>query len=297
MRYVPRHARRRLRLRRAAPPRAKPPPPDDRGVDHLERETNRRSCRVFVATRTLSISAPVLYGDGAGFRRAGTGRHMRKLCRTPFGAVFGAKMLQTPRQCWSLPIYFRPRSSIARLFHTKRAPAGNETRRTQVSAMLFFKNSPSIFFNDCPRRLHMMLDLIHAGAPMATTFFASAVEAVEAATVVLAAGVVRGRPPPLSGAMAGLGVLAVIGAVFGTAIAAVPITVLQVVVGTLLLLFGIRWLRKAMLRAAGVIALRDEEALYVREQVALGASGASGDIAKGQWDTIAALTSFKAVLL
>ncbi len=143
----------------------------------------------------------------------------------------------------------------------------------------------------------MMLDLIHAGAPMATTFFASAVEAVEAATVVLAAGVVRGWRSSLSGAMAGLGVLAVIVAVFGTAIAAVPIAVLQVVVGTLLLLFGIRWLRKAMLRAAGVIALRDEEALYVREQVALGASGASGDIAKGQWDTIAALTSFKAVLL
>jgi uncharacterized membrane protein len=139
-----------------------------------------------------------------------------------------------------------------------------------------------------------MIDLIHAGPTMATAFFASAVEAVEAATVVLAAGVVRGWRSSLSGAMAALLLLAAIVAVFGTAIAAIPIATLQLVVGTLLLLFGIRWLRKAMLRSAGVIDLRDEDALYAREREAL---AATGNVITGRWDTIAALTSFKAVLL
>jgi uncharacterized membrane protein len=137
-------------------------------------------------------------------------------------------------------------------------------------------------------------DLIHAGPAMATAFFASSVEAVEAVTVVLAAGVVRGWRSSLSGAVAALAVLAAIVAVFGTAIASIPIGLLQLVVGILLLLFGIRWLRKAMLRSAGVIDLRDEDALYARETRAL--HGASG-VARGGWDTIAALTSFKAVLL
>ena len=139
-----------------------------------------------------------------------------------------------------------------------------------------------------------MIDLIHAGPPMATAFLASSVEAVEAATVVLAAGVVRGWRSSLSGAGAALVALAAIVAIFGRAIAAVPIATLQVVVGTLLLLFGIRWLRKAMLRYAGVIDLRDEEALYAQERQSL---GASGSLAGVRWDTIAALTSFKAVLL
>ncbi len=137
------------------------------------------------------------------------------------------------------------------------------------------------------------IDLIHIGPPMAAAFLASTVEAVEAATVVLAAGVVRGWRSSLSGALAALAVLAVIVAVFGKAIAAVPIGVLQVVVGALLLLFGIRWLRKAMLRSAGVIDLRDEEALYERERDTL--SGAAASIKR--WDPIAALTAFKAVLL
>jgi uncharacterized membrane protein len=139
-----------------------------------------------------------------------------------------------------------------------------------------------------------MIDLIHAGPAMATAFFASSVEAVEAVTVVLAAGVVRGWRSSLSGAMAALAVLAAIVAIFGTAIAAVPIGTLQLVVGTLLLLFGIRWLRKAMLRSAGVIDLRDEEALYAEQRQAL---RATGNVAAKRWDAIAALTSFKAVLL
>ncbi len=138
------------------------------------------------------------------------------------------------------------------------------------------------------------LSLIHAGPPMATAFFASAVEAVEAVTVVLAAGVVRGWRSSLIGAMGALAALVIIVAIFGSAIASIPIAALQVIVGVLLLLFGIRWLRKAMLRSAGVIDLRDEEALYAKERQALGGSGA---VARNRWDAIAALTSFKAVLL
>src|ERR1700686_1539011 len=117
--------------------------------------------------------------------------------------------------------------------------------------------------------MQMMVALIPAGPPMATAFFASAGEAVEAVTVVLAAGVVRGWRSSLSGAMAALAVLAVIVAVFGTAIATIPIATLQLVVGTLLLLFGIRWLRKAMLRSAGVIDLHCEETIYRKEVRAL----------------------------
>jgi Ca2+/H+ antiporter, TMEM165/GDT1 family len=139
-----------------------------------------------------------------------------------------------------------------------------------------------------------MINLIHAGPPMATAFFASAVEAVEAVTVVLAAGVVRGWRSSLIGALGALAALVLIVAIFGSAIASIPIAALQVIVGVLLLLFGIRWLRKAMLRSAGVIDLRDEAALYAKERQALGGSDA---VARNRWDTIAALTSFKAVLL
>ena len=139
-----------------------------------------------------------------------------------------------------------------------------------------------------------MIDLVHAGPAMATAFLASSVEAVEAATVVLAVGVVRGWRSALSGALAALAALAVMVAAFGTTIAAIPIATLQVVVGTLLLLFGLRWLRKAMLRSLGVIELRDEAAIYQRQQQAL---GAGPDARKDRWDAIAALTAFKAVTL
>src|SRR6478672_10266259 len=96
-------------------------------------------------------------------------------------------------------------------------------------------------------------------------FLASAVEAVEALTVVLAVGVTRGWRSPLIGAGVATLALAAVIAFFGPALALIPLDVLRVVVGTLLLIFGLQWLRKAILRASGYKALRDEAALYEQE--------------------------------
>lgn len=138
-----------------------------------------------------------------------------------------------------------------------------------------------------------MIDWLQAGSVIATSFFAASVEAVEALTVVLAVGIVRGWRWAFIGVAIALVLLAAVVSAFGKAIAAVPIQYLQVVVGTLLVLFGIRWLRKAMLRYAGVIDLRDEAANFVQQTQAL--TPASND--NRTWDAVAFLVSFKAVLL
>jgi uncharacterized membrane protein len=137
------------------------------------------------------------------------------------------------------------------------------------------------------------MSITHLGSTVATSFLASSVEAVEAATVVLAVGITRGWRPALVGTFAALGLLGAIVAVLGPSIAAAPIAALQVATGTLLLLFGIRWMRKAMLRYAGVIALRDEQAAFERERRQLGLDRPPATRA----DTLAALTVLKAVLL
>jgi len=94
-------------------------------------------------------------------------------------------------------------------------------------------------------------------------FGGSAVESTEALTIVLAVGLTRGWRSPLYGTVAALGALAVLVVVFGQLIVSyVPDTVLKLVIGTLLLLFGLRWLHKAVLRSAGVIALHDEDAAF-----------------------------------
>src|SRR5580700_6249199 len=124
-----------------------------------------------------------------------------------------------------------------------------------------------------------MIDLSHAAGPALAAFLASTVEFVEALTVVLAVGGVRGWRDTLFGAAAAVGLLAVLTAVLGPALTLVPLRALQVAVGVLLLLFGLRWLRKAILRAAGVLALHDETAAYAKERDAmlkLGGRGAGG---------------------
>src|SRR6187397_20575 len=97
------------------------------------------------------------------------------------------------------------------------------------------------------------------------TFLASAVEAVEALTVVLAVGVTRGWRSPLIGAGVAALALAAVIAALGPALSLMPIDALRIIVGTLLLIFGLQWLRKAILRASGYKPLRDEAALYQQE--------------------------------
>jgi uncharacterized membrane protein len=104
-------------------------------------------------------------------------------------------------------------------------------------------------------------------------FLASAVEMVEALTIVLAVGVTRGWRSAGWGVAAALGGLALIVAGLGPALANLPIDALRLVVGTVLLVFGLQWLRKAVLRASGLKAMHDEEAIYAAEVALLGASG------------------------
>jgi uncharacterized membrane protein len=139
-----------------------------------------------------------------------------------------------------------------------------------------------------------MLDWIHAGPSMTAAFVGSTVEVVEAMTIVLAVGTVRGWRSALLGAIAGLASLAIIVLLFGPAIAQIPIAILQVVVGALLLLFGMRWLRKAILRYGGLIALHDEDAAFAHQTQQMRAHAPRRS---GAWDPIAIVTTFKAVML
>ena len=110
---------------------------------------------------------------------------------------------------------------------------------------------------------------LHAGSAVTAAFLASLVEAVEALTIVLAVAIVRGWRPAGLGAVAGLPVLALIVVAFGPLLDRVPLNMLQIAIGILLLLFGMRWLRKAILRAAGIIALHDETAAFASETAEL----------------------------
>src|SRR5580692_8140601 len=91
-----------------------------------------------------------------------------------------------------------------------------------------------------------------------SVFLACAVEAVEALTIVLAVGTTRSWSSAISGVGAATVALAAIVAALGPALTTLPIDVLRVVIGGLLLIFGLQWLRKAVLRASGAKALHDE---------------------------------------
>ena len=99
-----------------------------------------------------------------------------------------------------------------------------------------------------------------------SAFLASAVEMVEALTIVLAVGVTRGWRSTLLGAGAAAATLAVVIAALGPAVSQLPFDVLRLVVGGLLLVFGLQWLRKAILRASGYLALHDETAAFAKER-------------------------------
>jgi uncharacterized membrane protein len=98
-----------------------------------------------------------------------------------------------------------------------------------------------------------------------SAFLASGVEMVEALTIVLAAGLARGWRSSLAGLGAATVVLAVAVAALGPALTVIPLQALRLVVGALLLVFGLQWLRKAILRASGFKPLHDEDAIFARE--------------------------------
>ena len=139
----------------------------------------------------------------------------------------------------------------------------------------------------------MIVNWAHVGPSILASFLASLVEFVEALTVILAVGVVRGWRGALTGAGAAMAVLAVLVAVLGPALTAVPLNLLQLSIGVLLLLFGIRWLRKATLRAAGIIPLHDEDAAFAKETALLRGEGAVGP----GLDKVGFATAFKITML
>jgi len=127
-----------------------------------------------------------------------------------------------------------------------------------------------------------------------SAFLASAVEMVEALTIVLAAGLTRGWRSSLTGLGAAVLALAVIVAALGPALTVVPLNGLRLVVGGLLLVFGLQWLRKAILRASGHKALHDEDAIFARE---LAEARTAEHVERAGVDWYGFTLSFKGVLL
>jgi uncharacterized membrane protein len=124
-------------------------------------------------------------------------------------------------------------------------------------------------------------------------FLASAVEMVEALTIVLAVGVTRGWRPAIEGTVAALATLATLVVVLGpTLVHLVPLSTLRLVIGGLLLVFGLQWLRKAVLRASGRKAKHDEDAIYAAQVAELEAPAPAG-----RRDTTGLVVAFKGVFL
>lgn len=136
---------------------------------------------------------------------------------------------------------------------------------------------------------------MNGGALFVAVFLACAVEAVEATTIVLAAGTARDWRSALSGLVAALVVLAVVVGVLGPAVSDIPLRGLRLVVGGLLLVFGLQWLRKAILRASGHKAMHDEDQIYA-DSVA--AAAAAPTERRGRVsDSYAFTLAFKGVVL
>ncbi len=126
-----------------------------------------------------------------------------------------------------------------------------------------------------------------------SVFVACAVEAVEALTIVLAVGVTRSWRSTFTGVGGALVVLAGVTAALGPALTSLPINALRVAVGALLLIFGLQWLRKATLRAAGLKALHDEAGTYAQEREAAQEAGSTGS----GFDPYSFTIAFKGVFL
>eukprot|EP01036_Dinobryon_divergens_P009828 gene9828-13149_t len=124
------------------------------------------------------------------------------------------------------------------------------------------------------------------------SFLASFVEVVEAFTIVLAVGITQSWRAALIGTAVALALLTVLVLIFGPLLTTVPLVLLQFIVGSLLILFGMRWLRKAILRSMGVLALRDEAKTFAKETAEL-----ERHKQDRRADYLAGLAAFKAVRL
>jgi uncharacterized membrane protein len=133
---------------------------------------------------------------------------------------------------------------------------------------------------------------MHNVVLFAAAFLACSVEMVEALTIVLAVAVTRGWRSATWGIAAALGCLALIVSIFGPALSHLPINSLRLVVGTVLLIFGLQWLRKAVLRASGLKALHDEAAIYEENVAELRAKGE-----RSEHDWYGFTVAFKGVFL
>lgn len=139
----------------------------------------------------------------------------------------------------------------------------------------------------------MNIGWAHTGTSIVASFLASLVECVEALTVVLAVGSVRGWLSALIGAATAIAVLLLIIAALGTALTRIPLPIIQLFVGTLLLLFGLRWLRKAILRSAGLIPLHDEQAAFAKNTETM----RNLSTRHAAWDKVAFAAAFNITML
>ncbi len=128
---------------------------------------------------------------------------------------------------------------------------------------------------------------------VATTFVACSVEMVEALTIVLAVGITRGWRAVRLGVIVALAALAAIIGALGPTLTLIPLDTLRLVIGFLLLAFGLQWLRKAILRAGGVLALHDEDAIFAREV----SEASTHEAEQSGFDWYAFTLSFKGVFL
>jgi uncharacterized membrane protein len=135
---------------------------------------------------------------------------------------------------------------------------------------------------------------VHDVLIVLAAFLASSVEAVEALTIVLAVGMTRGWRSTSYGVGVALAALAVVVASLGPALTKIPIDTLRVIVGTILLAFGLQWLRKAILRASGVKARHDEDVVFARE---IGEAQSAGGVVHAGHDWYAFSVAFKGVFL
>ncbi len=110
-----------------------------------------------------------------------------------------------------------------------------------------------------------MTTLTTITSTVTAAFLGSFVEVVEAFTIILAVGVTQSWRPAFIGTGLALALLALLVLALGPLLGLIPIKLMQFVIGTLLVLFGLRWLRKAILRASGFIALHDEEKAFAAE--------------------------------